>query len=290
MACRYLESAGKSERRSWQSLSSAIDVDMFSVVRTPVLLICRDRLTYLSELVSWLEVAGFDDITFLDNASTYEPLLEWYERSPHNVVRLAENVGPHAPWSTGYLERVHKRHWVLISDPDVLPVPECPHDVDSELRRLFRTHPFTTKIGLSLCIDDIPNHSPPRRATILNTEAHHLAPKARRGRVYRAGVDTTFALYRPGALFEIGGYRAAEPLMARHLPWYEDFSSLPEDVRYYYEHSAGFSTWATFDDPTSERATADLEAINEALRRDRTLSFRMRRAAKVRLAPYRRWT
>src|SRR5205085_2892488 len=44
----------------------------------PVFINCRERVTSLAALVSWLERAGCDEIYLLDNDSVYEPLLEYY--------------------------------------------------------------------------------------------------------------------------------------------------------------------------------------------------------------------
>jgi hypothetical protein len=169
----------------------------------------------------------------------YEPLLDWYSTSPHTVVRLNENVGPHAPWETGYIATYFRRDWLIVSDPDVLPVEDCPDDAFDQIYQLMRRHPLTSKVGFSLKIDDIPDDQP-GRDIILNCETHHLADSWKIGRdLYLAPVDTTLALYRPGGFFEIGGYRTAPPIMARHLPWYEHPDNLPADVAYYLTHAVG---------------------------------------------------
>ena len=46
----------------------------------PVYIICRDRVTPLKELVSWLEKTGEADIHLIDNDSTYPQLLEYYSQ------------------------------------------------------------------------------------------------------------------------------------------------------------------------------------------------------------------
>ena len=52
----------------------------------PIFINCRDRITCLSVLVDWLEKAGHENIYLLDNDSSYPPLLEYYEQTPHTVV------------------------------------------------------------------------------------------------------------------------------------------------------------------------------------------------------------
>jgi len=67
--------------------------------------------------------------------------------------------------------------------------------------------------------------------------------------LYKAPIDTTFALYRPGAA---GGswlscMRTGSPYLARHLPWYVD-SAHPDDEELYYLRTAQTSThWTMLD-------------------------------------------
>lgn len=53
----------------------------------------------------------------------------------------------------------------------------------------------------------------------LSMESHHWDHARRHGPLFPAPIDTTFALYRPGALFEVDGFRTAPLLVRRHLPW-----------------------------------------------------------------------
>ncbi len=55
----------------------------------PIIINVRDRLEALRDLVDWLERAGQEDIWLCDNASTYEPMVDYLASSPHNVVRNA---------------------------------------------------------------------------------------------------------------------------------------------------------------------------------------------------------
>ena len=64
--------------------------------------------------------------------------------------------------------------------------------------------------------------------------------------LFAAPIDTTFALYRPGAH---GGYwlpacRTGEPYLARHLPWYQDSANLSEEEAYYKNKAGKDSYWA----------------------------------------------
>ncbi len=66
--------------------------------------------------------------------------------------------------------------------------------------------------------------------------------------LYRANIDTTFALYRPRIGLSrrpsLESYRMAEPYRIRHLPWYEDSDNVTDEDRYYKEHCACVTTWS----------------------------------------------
>jgi hypothetical protein len=58
-------------------------------------------------------------------------------------------------------------------------------------------------------------------------------------------IDTTFALYRPGAKGGVtcSALRTGGQLLARHVPWYENPSHLLEETRYYLNSATSASSW-----------------------------------------------
>ena len=96
----------------------------------PIFICSRDRVSCLRRLVDWLEQAGHERIVIVDNASTYEPLLDYLDGSPHQVVRLAENHGKRALWRAG----LAPSDWFVYTDPDILPMDDCPLDAVEQLR------------------------------------------------------------------------------------------------------------------------------------------------------------
>lgn len=135
------------------------------VAQVPIYIACRDRLSELRLLVDWLERAGHERIVLVDNDSQWPPLLEYLEATPHRVVRLSENIGPRAFWDAGIfdVDRSATEHYVL-TDPDVLPVEECPMDLVDHLVRVLDTHPDVQKAGPGLKLDDLPAHYKYREA------------------------------------------------------------------------------------------------------------------------------
>lgn len=204
---------------------------------TPVFVPVRDRVTPLRRLVDWLERAGHDEIWLVDSASTYPPLLDYLSTSPHHVVRCEHNFGHRSPWLSGTVQRVaHGRHFV-ISDPDVVPDPMCPLDAVDHFRQVLDRYPDLDKVGFGLRIDDLPA-AYPLSAEVRAWEARFWVDEIEPG-LFRADIDTTFALYRPRHRRhdEHLALRTGPPYVARHLPWYIDPGRLTDEDRYYREHA-----------------------------------------------------
>jgi hypothetical protein len=202
----------------------------------PVIVISRDRLDCLQQLVAWLEATPhIGEIHIVDNASSWPPLVEYLARSPHTVHRLEVNLGHHAPWVIGLAAAVSDTPFV-ITDPDVIPDAECPPDVIAHFRAILDRHPELDKVGFGLRIDDLPSEFAHREA-VVRWESKFWKDAIEPG-VFRADIDTTFALYRPGRDHKTYNCaRTGAPYIARHLPWYAATNApTPEDV-YYREHA-----------------------------------------------------
>lgn len=207
-----------------------------SIDQYPVIINVRDRLAPLRELVEWLEAAGQHELFLLDNASTYPPLLEWLAQCRHTVVRSERNLGHRGPWLSGLVPRVAYDRYFVVTDPDVVPTEKCPLDALDHFRALFEQLPTIDKIGFGLRIDDLPD-TYAHKATVIEWERQFWQEELLHG-VYRAAIDTTFALYRPGrSRWYLDGARTGMPYVARHLGWYVDSSDLTDSERYYREHA-----------------------------------------------------
>ena len=203
---------------------------------TPVFIPVRDRLTPLLALLDWLERRGRVEIWLIDNASTYPPLMEFLDATEHRVVRLERNLGHRSPFLSGAVQReAHGRHFV-ISDPDVVPDDDCPLDAIDHFRDLLDRHPEIDKVGFGLRIDDLPD-SYPLVDDVRAWESRFWTDEIEPG-VYRADIDTTFALYRPleRRHREDRSLRTGSPYLARHTPWYVTPGTLTDEDRWYREH------------------------------------------------------
>ena len=78
--------------------------------------------------------------------------------------------------------------------------------------------------------------------------------------MYEAGVDTTFALYKPFTDYYMlhPSIRTGRPYTAKHLPWYIDSSKIDKEEAYYRMHASNdITSWNT--DEILERYKKELE-------------------------------
>ena len=209
--------------------------------KVPVFINCRDRLSPLLELLGYLERAGCERVYLLDNDSTYPPLLEYYERTPHTVIRLGENRPHKAFWDSGLLDELDVRGRYVFSDPDTIPIDDCPLDAIEYFGEVLDRYPAYRKAGFGLRIDDLPDHYR-LKAEVLAWESRFwrrlVAP-----RLYEAPIDTTFALYAGAEHARTEALRTGYPYLVRHTTWYQDSDNLPAEDRYYIERASGVTSW-----------------------------------------------
>jgi len=223
----------------------------FNPAGVPVFIISYNRISYLKSIVTWLESYGLNNIIIVDNNSTYPPLLEYLRTTPHRVERISENLGHLVVWKCGHFDDILRKNYYIITDPDILPDENCPHDAVLRCYNMLQKYPNITKSGFSLKIDDLPAHSPFRNA-VIETEKKYWTKPTPDGEGYFAPIDTTFALYRPGifpddeAWFE--GVRLAPPYIARHAPWYENPTAIDDEILSYQRNAKPeASMWSVHD-------------------------------------------
>lgn len=204
----------------------------------PVVINNFNRSVVLEQLLGWLVRAGMRRVLVLDNASRYPGTLALYGsiragKIPGvEVVELGRNLGFRALWRSSVWRRV-RGHYSVYTDPDVLPVEECPLDVVRALYDVLIRFPDRQKAGLGIKIDDLPDHYD-KKDEVVRWEQQYWQKQVAEN-VYDAPVDTTFALYRPWAR---GGWwtpalRTGGALMLRHMPWYMN-SKQPDEEELFY--------------------------------------------------------
>lgn len=220
-----------------------------SAIRTgsdiPIIINNFNRISTLMRLIKALEEREYTNIYIIDNNSTYPPLLAYYEETPYTVFRLKENLGYRALWKSKLSDRFCRDYYIY-TDSDVVPVEECPENFIDDLWEWLRKHPYARKIGLSLRIDDLPD-SYDRKKEVVAWESHFYTRQTKDG-LYRAPVDTTFAIYRPRVGLSrsrsVEAYRTPYPYQLYHLPWYQNSADLSEEDQYYVDQCRKETMWS----------------------------------------------
>lgn len=227
------------------SLSTPYSLSSISIKSTPIIINTRDRVEPLAELIQWIEKSGFHRIAFIDNDSTYPELLQYLADTPHQVIPLGRNGMHKSPWESFGVRFLAKEQPYIITDPDILPNSTPADDTVKRLYYILNTYPEITKVGVALSIDDIPQHYSMRNA-VLEWESRYwnkdvLVDKD----IYKAEVDTTFALYREKTWWHLfPSLRIAGKYTMRHEPWYQDLEHPTDDMMYYkLRASNDVSTW-----------------------------------------------
>jgi hypothetical protein len=213
-----------------------------SIFEIPVIINNFNRLTYLRNLIVWLEKAGMNNIYIIDNLSTYPPLLEFYQKTKYTVFRLDKNLGHDALWKT-HLQMLFCKNYYIYTDPDILPLNECPVDFINHFYKILEDNPHYDKVGFGLKIDDLPDFYE-HKFKVIEWESQYWTNKIGVN-LYHANIDTTFALYRPNTYDQRWdkAIRTDFPYLARHLPWYLDKNNLNEEESYYRNNASGVSSW-----------------------------------------------
>lgn len=147
-----------------------------------------------------------------------------------------------------FFEKFSKGYYV-VTDPDILPVADCPNDFLKVFLDLLIKSKTRYKVGFSLKIDDIPDYNPMKQK-ILRWESRFWKIKTKEGHFF-ADIDTTFALYRPKLKtkkFFYMGLRTQYPYMVKHFGWYIDPANLSKEQEFYNKTAGSASSWNLNED------------------------------------------
>jgi hypothetical protein len=230
----------------------------------PVFVPCFNNATYSGRMVSQLRGLGFRRIVLMDGGSTYPPMRDLLT-SPGDsvsVVSLPDNPGPYHLFKDPATFALLPRHF-CITDPDLAFNPAMPADFLGDLAALAARERIG-KAGLALDLSqretmrDVPFPIAGRSWQIWEWEEQfwrNELPPLRPGGdpVYRADIDTTFALYDRNhfdAERHTEAVRLAGRFTCRHLPWYRD-NELPQEEEEFYRKTELFSYFFKAAHPAS---------------------------------------
>lgn len=213
----------------------------------PIIIINFNQLFYLKLLISALLKKGYSNIIIVDNNSTYKPLLDYYNSKPLGIKihRLKTNHGHLSFWKEQGLVKKYTQGYYVVTDPDIVPLEDCPEDFLETFRKLLDKAYDRTKVGFSLKIDDLPKHNP-QVQVIKDWESQFWTFKIH-PEAYKAEIDTTFALYRPNYKYKrknfTKAWRTDFPLQAIHGGWYINPNELTEEQSYYLKTANVSASW-----------------------------------------------
>ncbi|VVC06062.1 Uncharacterised protein [uncultured archaeon] len=182
------------------------------------------------QLIEWLHQAGHWNLYVIDNSSTWEPLLDYYQTLQATIIKCNQNLGCDAFWKLG----ISWEGKFILTDPDVVPDENCPKDLVRKMVEVSdRYHP--AKVGPALRIDNLPDHYRYKK-DMLKSEGKYWQNRLD-SECWNALIDTTFALYDNsswGRFPPVHHIRLDFPYVAEHIPWYDN-SSLPNEERDFYK-------------------------------------------------------
>ncbi|WP_415257334.1 hypothetical protein [Sulfitobacter sp.] len=231
----------------------------------PVFVNSFNQLTYLRDTVNWFSDHGFRNVTVLDNASRYGPLLAYFESEDFNncatLVALGQNIGPRRSLIQAQAS-IPPNAPFIFTDPDlVLPTPPDP---------LFLTRMFAwgrrfgkIKVGLALDVSDGEEFKDVRLSAAFNHRTireweRKFWRHAVEENIYQAAVDTTFFLHVPSddrttkTLEDYGKRQARVPALriatpgfiAKHRPWYINDGQSDDERSFYVNQVSNLATWS----------------------------------------------
>ena len=221
-------------------------MDFFAI---PIFIISYNRLFDLQKCITRLESDGYKNLIIVDNASTDEPLLDYLHTIPYKVHFLDKNWGPYVVWKSHLFDDVILNQYYVVTDPDIIPIENCPSDYLECFYEILQEFPSKTKVGFSLKLDDIPDEYQ-YKYDIWRFESFYWEKiiKTKKCIAYDAPLDTTFALYRPVPILSIDGIfmnaiRVGGNYQARHLGWYITELSLEKYGEYYLKSTNGSTSF-----------------------------------------------
>jgi hypothetical protein len=204
------------------------------MINYPVILTNMNRLSTCKKMVDDLfKLNGNSRITIIDNASTYPPLLDWYDtmKNDINIIYNQKNEGPWAFFYGGTFSNIEDEIYIY-SDADLELNPNMPYNWQEIM--IDYINKYGRKASLVLRIDDIPD-SYEFKSNIINHQGVCWYESGETD-VYRAITDMTFSMDKKSNGHRYESMRLGGDFACRHIPWYIDFNNISDEEIYYLEH------------------------------------------------------
>nr|WP_290226450.1 FkbM family methyltransferase [Trichocoleus desertorum] len=230
-------------------LLTPIFSNTYTLCHLPIYIPCFNNLTYLKNTIEQLHRLECHNIIVLNNASTYPPLLQYFQEIEKEIViiHLPENHGPHFVFSDNLIYSFLPPYFCL-TDPDLTFNSSLPSDFMDQLLQL--TEEF--KVGKAGFALDISQPDLMVEEEFLIDNKHYKIwewesqfwKQSLRENIYKAELDTTFAVYNKKYFDRRfptkNAVRVGSNFVCRHLPWYQD-NLLPSDEEKFYRKTSRYS-------------------------------------------------
>lgn len=219
-------------------------------MKIPVILNNRNLVTYPKQMLK--ELLTFDDvgeIFIVDNDSTYEPLLEWYDTNPCEIIKTTNN-GHLSPWIIDLPKKLNSKFYV-VTDSD-LDLSITPKDSLPYLKGKLEKYKEYTKIGLSLKNWNVSKNSPYHEFLKNWSMTNWDIVSIKDGLLRNQQVDTTFAMYDLNKHYRGLSCATYSPYSANHIPWeftnemIGDMKNKNYEYYYYLKNSNSSSSYKGF--------------------------------------------
>lgn len=218
----------------------------------PVIIINFNQLKTLKDLVNFLIERKFSKIYIIDNQSTYQPLLDYYEEIKKRVeiIILGSNEGHMVFFKNKNLFNRFGKGFFILTDPDILPNKKLPKNFMRILiKNLLKYDEWVTKAGFALDISNIPDFYPAKNQ-VVTWEKRFWKNEVEKD-IFLTRLDTTFALYKPISFEEyqkndnhFKALRFGGDFTCNHMGWHIDYSNLTDEQNYYRKHTSSSGSWS----------------------------------------------
>ena len=170
-------------------------VDPYNV---PIFIQNFNQVSYLRKQIDWLLRAGYRRIIVVDNASNYDPLLQYYNEVSSaeevTVLRRGDNDGKFALWNEGILDRFGVSGQFVFTDSDV--VPDCAEQTlpiaAESVNGIFMCGCFERLVGTVAMMSELYRVAKPNPCFILRFRA---SPDSGRHEGWRKYISRAFARF-----------------------------------------------------------------------------------------------
>jgi hypothetical protein len=211
----------------------------------PVYIIAYNNLYYVKKMVNQLEKYT-KNINIIDNKSTYQELLDYYENEyKYVLIKMPKNCG-HIVYLKEFFYQLPEKF--IITDPDLELNPELPNNFIAEMDKISEKYKVW-KVGFALDISDHDKMFPDKDYldgySIYDFESQYWKEEIEKN-IYVGGIDTTFCLCNKKYLKNsqyVPALRMAGNFTAKHLPWYIDnWKNFPQSEIDFYDKNNISST------------------------------------------------